>query len=292
MDIVYLNGEYLAADKAKISVFDRGFLFGDSVYEVIPYYGGESFQLEAHIQRLNISLAALNIQCDQNFSSITDHLVALNGSGNLSVYLQVSRGAANKRSHSISEQLAPTVFACTNRIVNNYCADADDVQGIKVIVCPDLRWQRCDIKSTNLLPNILVIEQAQKQGAQEALLMRDGKILEGASSNIFIVEGGQLVTPPSSHAILSGTTSQLIQKIAREQGMQLVFQDISYPRLIAADEVWISSSTRGLLPVLTIDELAVKDAQKGPVWKKLYALLANRQEALFTAASDLDVKIK
>ncbi len=280
MDIVYLNGQFIAADQAKISVFDRGFLFSDSVYEVIPFYAGEGFQLEQHIKRLKISLAALNISVEDNYTEIVQELVAKNKMTNCSVYLQVTRGADTKRRHSINESLKPTVFACINPIVNNYALAAAEVSGINVIVCEDLRWKRCDIKSTSLLPNILVIEQARQQGAKEALLINDGKVLEGASSNLFLVESNKIITPPSSHAILNGTTSQLVQQVARKQKIAVLHEDISYQRLIAADEVWITSSTRGLLPVLKVDDKFIAGGEKGAVWQKLYVLLAQAQAKL------------
>ncbi len=281
MDVVYLNGKYLAADQATVSVFDRGFLFSDSVYEVIPYYRGVGFQLAQHIDRLKKSLAALKIVIDIPFADITNQLVIKNGGANQSVYLQVSRGAGSKRTHAIDPHMQPTVFACTTPIVNNYCTLVADVFPVKVIVCDDLRWGRCDIKSTSLLPNILAMEQARQKNAHEALLQRGSLVLEGASSNLFIVEGQRLIAPVSSHAILSGTTSQLIKNIAVQEGISFVNQDISYARLIAADEVWISSSTRGLVPVNQVDEHLIGDGQKGTMWQRLYQLLAGHQRLLF-----------
>jgi D-alanine transaminase len=272
----------MAAEDAKISVFDRGFLFSDSVYEVIPFYAGAGFQLEEHITRLKTSLAALRINADIDFFEIVKNVVSKNGGGNRSVYLQVSRGAGVKRSHQIDSKMQPTIFACTNEIANNYLPELAHVVGIKVIVCEDLRWKRCDIKSTSLLPNILVIEQARQQNAQEALLMRDGCVLEGASSNLFIVENQKLVAPPSSHTILSGTTSQLVKTLAQENNIEIVHSNINYQRLVNADEVWISSSTRGVLPVVQVDDKIIADGQKGRVWAKLYQLLAQRQHALLT----------
>jgi D-alanine transaminase len=280
MDIVYLNGQFIAADQAKISVFDRGFLFSDSVYEVIPFYAGEGFQLEQHIERLKVSLAALSIESEDNYSEITHKLVTKNNIANCSVYLQVTRGADTKRRHSINESLKPTVFACINPIVNNYALVASDVSGIKVIVCEDLRWKRCDIKSTSLLPNILAIDQARQQGAQEALLINEGKVLEGASSNLFLVENNTIITPPSSHAILNGTTSQLVQQVAREQDIEILHEDISYQRLLSAQEVWITSSTRGLLPVLQVDDKKIAGGEKGVLWQNLYGLLGKAQAGL------------
>lgn len=279
MDIVYLNGQYLAADQAKVSVFDRGFLFADSVYEVIPFYAGTGFQLEEHIARLKISLEALYIQTDIDFSQIVNQLVSQNGGGDRSVYLQVTRGAGLKRSAVIDSDMPPTVFACSQPIINNYLPEQDLVNGVKVIVCEDLRWKRCDIKSTSLLPAILVMEQARQHSAHEALLMRDGYILEGASSNLFIVENQQLIAPPSSHSILNGTTSALVKKLAIDNDIQLVEDHIDYQRLIGADEVWISSSTRGILPVTQVDEHVIAH-EKGALWQRLYQLLAQRQSEL------------
>jgi D-alanine transaminase len=281
MDTIYLNGQYLASDQAKVSVFDRGFLFSDSVYEVIPYYQSHGFQLEQHIDRLKQSLAALNISVTIDFVEITDQLVKVNGGGNRSVYLQVSRGAGINRQQKIDPQMQPTVFACTTPIINNYTNDIEQVFPVKVIVCDDLRWGRCDIKSTSLLANILALQQAQQHHAHEALFLRDGFVLEGASSNLFIVEKNRLIAPVSSMKILSGTTSALIQKIAREHGVDFMTSDISYQRLISADEVWISSSTRGLLPVNQVDDLFIGRGVKGPLWKKLYELLAQYQQQLF-----------
>ena len=281
MDKVYLNGKFISADQAVISVFDRGFLFADSVYEVIPYYQGKSFQMELHLLRLQQSLSALNICADHNWRQISDQLVAINGAGNLSVYLQITRGAGKKRSQAIDINMQPTVFACTNPIENSYSAPLDSVAGIKVIVCEDLRWGRCDIKSNSLLPNILVMEQARLQGAQEALLQREGILLEGASSNLLIVEGAKLIAPASEHAILAGTTSSLVSKLAVENGIQYLQQSISYERLLAADEVWISSSTRGLLPVTQIDEHTLGCGAKGKMWRQMYQLLAAKQQLLF-----------
>jgi len=156
MNTVYLNGEFLPAEEAKVSVFDRGFLFGDSVYEVIPFYQGVGFRLQAHLDRLHHSLRAVRIKNEQHWEEILESLVARNGGGNLSVYLQVTRGSAGKRSHAYDDSLEPTVFACCTPIKDVWKAGVDSVVPLKAIVTEDLRWHRCDIKSTCLLPNILV----------------------------------------------------------------------------------------------------------------------------------------
>ena len=282
MNIVYLNGEYLPADKAQISVFDRGFLFGDSVYEVIPFYQGVGFRLTEHLARLEYSLRALQIQTVQDWEAILNLLVSQNGGGNLSVYLQVTRGAGDSRSHRYGDDLSPTVFACCTPIKDIYTAGPDDIVPMKVIVTADLRWHRCDVKSTCLLPNIMVVHQAQAQGADEALMMRDGKLTEGSSCNVFIVQQGVIYTPKRGSEILGGTTRELIMQLADEHAIPLQEVDIDYEMLKAADEVWISSSTRGVVPVIEIDGDQVGDGEKGPLWLAMFELFIRYQQKLMT----------
>ncbi|WP_372831269.1 aminotransferase class IV [Pontibacterium sp.] len=282
MNIVYLNGEYLPADQAQISVFDRGFLFGDSVYEVIPFYQGVGFRLTEHLARLEYSLRALQIQTVQDWEAILNLLVSQNGGGNLSVYLQVTRGAADSRSHRYGDDLSPTVFACCTPIKDIYTAGPDDIVPMKVIVTADLRWHRCDVKSTCLLPNIMVVHQAQAQDADEALMMRDGKLTEGSSCNVFIVQQGVIYTPKRGSEILGGTTRELIMQLADEHAIPLQEVDIDYEMLKAADEVWISSSTRGVVPVIEIDGDQVGDGEKGPLWLAMFELFIRYQQKLMT----------
>jgi len=285
-DIVYLNGQFLPSDQAKVSVFDRGFLFGDSVYEVIPFYQGVGFRLDEHLQRLEYSLRALRISVDIDIREVLSTLVASNGGGNMSVYLQITRGAAEKRSHVITEGLTPTVFACCQPIRDIYTDGSEAVSGIKVIVTADLRWRRCDIKSNGLLPNILVLQQAKEHHAQEALLQRDGHLTEGASCNFFIIERGVLYTPPLDTGILSGTTRALILEIADLQGIPRQECPIDYTRLINADEVWISSSTRAIVPVLQVDDQVIGNGKKGPLWKRFFEIFTRYQHDLMTGAND------
>ena len=282
METVYLNGEYVPAEQAKVSVFDRGFLFSDSVYEVIPFYQGVGFRVDEHLQRLDYSLRALRIDLDFDWASMLSRLVALNGGGNLSVYLQVTRGSAGKRVHAIDTNLVPTIFACCQPIRDIYQDGIECVEGIKVIVTADLRWHRCDIKSTSLLPNILVLQQAREAGAQEALLQRDGMLTEGASCNFFIVERGVIYTPPIGTEILSGTTRALILELAHKNRIPLQETDIDYQRLINADEVWISSSTRAIVPVLKVDDHVVGSGQKGPLWQRMFEIFTRYQHQLMT----------
>ncbi len=282
MNIVYLNGVYLPAEDAKISVFDRGFLFGDSVYEVMPYYQGVGFRLQEHLERLQHSLRALQIQLELDWETLLDELVWQNGGGNLSVYLQITRGSAGKRSHSYADDLQPTVFACCTPIRDIYKDGPEDIEPIRAIVTADLRWHRCDIKSTCLLPNILVVHQAQAQQADEALMMRDGKLTEGSSCNLFVIQRGVIYTPKRSSEILGGITRELILQLADEHGIPYQEVDLDYDALIGADEVWISSSTRGVVPVISVDDQPIGDGGKGPLWKDMFELFTRYQQKLMT----------
>lgn len=282
MDIVFLNGNFIAADQATVSVFDRGFLFGDSVYEVIPFYQEVGFRLDEHLKRLQYSLQALRIELEFDWQAMLSELVRRNGGGSLSVYLQVTRGSAGRRTHAIEQGLQPTIFACCQPIRDIYHEGVDQVDGINVIVTADLRWHRCDIKATNLLPNILVLQQAKESGAQEALLVRDGVLSEGASCNFFIVEQGVIYTPPQGSGILSGTTRELILSLSDWHGIPRQETDITYERLIAADEVWISSSTRGVVPVLQVDGYQIGNGLKGALWKRMFELFTRYQHQLIT----------
>lgn len=285
MEIVYLDGAFLSADQAKVSVFDRGFLFGDSVYEVIPFYQGVGFRLEEHLARLAHSLDALQIPHSDNLNEVLNKLVAQNGGGNMSVYVQITRGNAGKRSHAVTADITPTVFACCQPIAPIYETGPEMVEGARVIVTDDLRWQRCDIKANGLLANILAMRQAHEAGAAEALLQKEGWINEGSSSNVFIVEQGHVITPPLHKGILSGTTRALVLELAQQHGVQVTESNISYERLIGADEVWITSSTRGVLPVTTVDEYLIAGGQKGPLWLQIFQLFTRYQQGLMTGES-------
>lgn len=285
MEIVYLDGAFLPADQAKVSVFDRGFLFGDSVYEVIPFYQGVGFRLEEHLARLAHSLDALQIPHSDNLDEALNKLVAQNGGGNVSVYVQITRGNAGKRSHAVTADITPTVFACCQPIEPIYETGPEVIEGARVIVTDDLRWQRCDIKANGLLANILAMRQAHEAGAAEALLQKEGWINEGSSSNVFIVEQGHVITPPLHKGILSGTTRALVLELAQQHGVQVTESNISYERLIGADEVWITSSTRGVLPVTAVDEHPIAGGQKGPLWLQMFKLFTRYQQGLMTGES-------
>ncbi len=245
IDIVYLNGVYIPAAEAQISIFDRGFLFADSLYEVIPFYQGRGFRLQEHLQRLQRGLEAVEIDLQLNLEAICNEVVARNGGGNQGVYIQITRGAGRRRTQTIDPGMAPTVLVHSYPIQPSLVGDLSLMQGIAVVSVEDIRWQRCDIKTNGLMANILALQQAHRAGAQEAIMLRDEQVTEGTSSNVFIVSEGQILTPGGErHAILGGTTRSLILELAALHQLPCREAAVSSEALFSADEVWISSSTR------------------------------------------------
>lgn len=272
MATVYLNGDYLPAEQAKVSVFDRGFLLGDGVYEVIPVYQAHCFELDGHLDRLQRSLDGVRINnplSNAEWSDIIQTLIERNGGGDQSVYLQVTRGVA-PRDHLFPANIRPSVFVMSNPM--QPIPDAFKHQGIKCITLADIRWQRCDIKAITLLANSLLKQQAHEQGAQEALLIKDGHLTEGAASNAYIVKNGVIYTPAKSSELLPGITRDVVLRLAQRAGIEFHQQLITETELHDADEIWISSSTREVLPVTVLDEHPVGTGQPGPVWHALIAL--------------------
>lgn len=272
--IIYLNGNYLPLANAKISVLDRGFLFGDGVYEVIPCYQGQFFELAAHLDRLDNSLENIRLkspfnhqQCLEIFTPLVDDKL------NQSIYLQVTRGVADKRDHAIPANIQPTVFAMCSAI-----ADLSVIQqGIKCLTIDDTRWQMCNIKATTLLANILLRQEAIDQGCTEAILIKDDMITEGTASNVFAVIDDILITPPNNQEILPGITRTVILDLARANNIPLQETGIPLAALKQASEIWLSSSTRELLPVIELDGQAVGNGQAGPVWQTMMALFQDKK---------------
>jgi len=269
---VYLNGEFTPAESATVSVFDRGYLFGDGVYEVIPVYAGKVFLLQAHLQRLKNSLAAVRIDNphdDGQWQAIIEELILLNGQGDQAVYLQVTRGAA-PRDHVFPEGVSPGVFLMSNPLKP---VDASwKQQGIRTISVEDIRWQRCDIKAIALLANCLMKQRAQDAGAQEALLINAGMLTEGSASNAFVVIDGTIMTAPKSEKILPGITRDVVIELAHEAGIPLQESFVSEMALRQADEIWITSSTKEIVPVTQLDEQPVGKGVPGPVWQQMQTL--------------------
>ncbi|WKJ91482.1 D-amino acid aminotransferase [Methylomonas montana] len=274
---VYLNGEYLPLADAKVSVLDRGFLFGDGVYEVIPAYNGRLFRLDEHIARLNNSLAGIRLPMPQSvadWEAIFQPL--LEGDKDQYIYLQITRGYAPKRDHGFPEQVVPTVFAMCSEIK----PFAGRFNGIKAVTLDDTRWQLCNIKAITLLANILLRQEALDQGAAEAILVKNGYVSEGAASNLFVVIEGELITPPKNNEILPGITRDVILELAEANGIPYKEDIIALEALQTASEVWVASSTREILPVVELDGTPVGDGKPGPVWQRMDALLQAYKKSL------------
>ena len=272
MSIVYLNGEFMPATHARISPLDRGFVFADGIYEVIPVYHGHLFRLDDHLQRLDHSLEGIRLKQPLNhaqWEKILVELIVKNGGGDLSVYLQVTRGAA-PRDHAFPANASPTIFAMATPLKPLPQEILD--KGVAAITLEDIRWKYCHIKSIALLPNILLRQQALDEGAAEAILVRDGKITEGAASNVFIVSRNRLITPPKGPFLLPGITRDLVLELAQHHGIPAQEADISLKDLQDADEIWITSSTREIVPVTKLDGKPVRSGNPGPVWSRVTQL--------------------
>ena len=262
---VYLNGSYVPLAEAKISVLDRGFLFGDGVYEVIPVYGGRPFRLDEHLRRLEHSLAGIRMASPLSageWAAIFARLIE--GAHDQYLYLHVTRGAATKRDHAIPAEIEPTVFVMCSPIA------PIPAEGIRAITLDDIRWRWCHIKAITLLANVLLRQEAADHGAAEAILVRDGWVTEGAASNVFMVRDGGIVTPPKSHDILPGITRDLVLELAQEQGLACAERKFRREELETADEIWMSSSTREILPVVELNGAPVGGGKPGPLWRRMH----------------------
>jgi D-alanine transaminase len=269
----YLNGEYLALADAKVSVLDRGFLFGDGVYEVIPVYAGHLFEVDAHLGRLAYSLGEIGLANpldDAEWRAVLGELVRRNGGDNQALYLQVTRGADSRRDHGFPRDVPATVFAMSSRL--EPIPEARLAAGVTAITRDDSRWRRCDIKSTALLANVLLRQEAIDAEATDAILIRDGYATEGARSSLFICDGDKIYTPPQGNEVLPGITRQLVIQLARQHGLHCDETRIPEPLLRSAGEIWLTSSTREVLPVTRLDGKPVGMGSPGPHWHEIHAL--------------------
>ena len=276
---IYLNGAFLPPAQARVSVFDRGFVFGDGVYEVIPVFGGRLFRLPHHLARLGNSLREIRMTNPlpaAEWQRVFERLVEIQGGGELSIYLQITRGVA-PRDHAFPPNLVPTVFAYATPL--KY-PPAEQVEcGIAAITAPDIRWLRCDIKAIALLPNAMLRSQALDAGAAEAILLRDGFMTEGAASNIFVVRGGYLVTPPKGPLILPGVTRDLVLELARAHDVPCAEAAVSEAALRTAEEIWMTSSTKEILAVTRLDGKPIGSGKPGPLHARLLALYKEYKRA-------------
>lgn len=280
MNTVFLNGQFIKADQARISPDDRGFLFGDSIYEVTRWYGGYFLDLPGHAARLRRSLRETRIQWDESdlFEEISEELIHRNdlGSECAIVYFQVTRGAAPRTHAFPNPPVKPTVYGYARRHSIDTLACE---RGVGIWLVTDPRWNRCDIKSTALLANILPYQEAHDRGFAEVCFVRNGMVTEGAHSNIFFVRDEALYTHPDSNDILSGITRKLIIAIAAEHRIPVVEEAVASDMIPYMQEAFISNTTGEIVPVITVSDLAIGDGRPGPVTRKIQTLFRNFVQA-------------
>ena len=285
LPLCYLNGAYLPLAEARISPLDRGFLYADAVYEVLPVYAGRPFRFAAHSERLARSLAGIGMEDPHSraeWRAILATLIERNGGGDQYVYWQVTRGAQLGRTHAPLPHIPRTVFA--------FCAplpptSADALEkGVSCVTAADTRWARCDIKSTALLANVLLRQLSVQAAATETILLRDGELTEASASAVHVVLGGEVLMPPYSRRILPGTTRGALEEMAARAAIQWRVVPITEAQLRGADEVWISAATREVQAVTSIDGHAVGTGKPGPLWRRVYdELQRHKQELAGTA---------
>jgi D-alanine transaminase len=281
--MVFLNGKLLPIEEAKIPVLDRGFIFGDGVYELVPVYSRVAFRLDEHLARLERSLAETKIRNPYSRAQWRDiiyRLVDAQPFDDQGVYFQVTRGVA-KRDHSFPKDAEPTVFMMSNPLVT---PPRELVQkGGTAVSAQDNRWLRCDIKSISLIGNCLLRQLSAEAGAVETILFRDGKLTEASASNVFVVKRGVILSPPKSNLILPGITYDVVAELARANGVPLEFREVSEAEVRAADEIWVTSSSKEVLPVVTLDGAKVGDGRPGPVFARMYQLYQEFKQKVMRA---------
>jgi D-alanine transaminase len=281
LPLCYLNGAVLPLAEARISPLDRGFLYADGVYEVMPVYGGRPFRFSAHAERLTRSLAALRMDdphSREEWRAILGTLIERNGGGDCYVYWQVTRGAQNGRTHAPLPDIPRTVFA--------FCAPLPQpgaevlAHGIACITAPDTRWARCDVKSVALLANVLLRQESIDAGAAETILLRDGELTEASASAVHVVIGHEVLTPPNSRRILPGTTRSVVEEMAARAAVPCRAAPVTEAQLRAAEEIWVSAATREVQPVTRLDGRPVGTGEPGPRWRAVYEELQRYKREL------------
>jgi len=275
--IVYLNGEFLPLEEARIPVLDRGFIYGDGVYELIPVYGRRPFRLPHHLARLQRSLDGIrlaNPHTVAEWTALVTELVARQPFDDQGVYFQVTRGVA-KRDHTFPTGVAPTVFMMSNPLATPSAAQVE--RGVAVVTAEDNRWRRCDLKTISLVGNVLMRQLAADADAIETVMFRDGWLTEASASNVLIVTGGVIVAPPRDNLILPGITYDAAEEFARHAGFPFEMRPVAKSEALAADEMWLSSSTKEVLAVTRLDGAPFAGGAPGPMFKKLHAIFQQRK---------------
>ena len=284
--MVFLNGKFIPIDEARVPVLDRGFIFGDGVYELVPVYSRVPFRVEEHLARLERSLAATRIRnpySRDEWRDIIGQLVAKQPYEDQGVYFQVTRGVA-KRDHAFPQEATPTVFIMANPLVN---PPRDLVErGAAAVSAQDNRWHRCNIKSISLIGNILLRQLSADAGATETILFRDGHLTEAAACNVFVVQGGVIQGPPKSNLILPGITYDVVVELAQAAHLPLEIRDVSEAETRAADEIWITSSSKEVLAIVQLDGKPVGEGRPGPVFRRIYSLYQDFKQTVMRAGRE------
>ncbi len=278
---VYLNGDYLPLADARVPVLDRGFIFGDGVYEVIPVYAGRLFRLDEHLRRLGNSLDGVRIGKPMDnaaWQAMLEELISRQQyQGDAYIYMQITRGVA-PRDHACPANITPTVFAMCNPMTP--IDPALLASGIKAITLDDIRWQYCHLKTIALLPNILMKQQAVDEDATEAIMVRDGVVTEGTASNVFLVKHDTLFTPAAVKHLLPGITRDLVIELAQDNNIPCEEALIPEAWLNEAEEIWVTSSTREILPVTRLNDQPVGNGRPGPHWQRITAIYEDYKQSL------------
>ena len=275
--MIFLNGAWMPVEEAKVSVLDRGFIYGDGVYEYVPVINGKPYRLEGHLNRLSNSCKEIGLKnpySHAEWAALVDQIVEKNGAHDQGVYWQITRGVA-KRDHSFPVGVEPTVFMMSNPLPKLTQAQIDN--GVPCYTFPDTRWHRCHIKSISLLGNVLAKQYATEHGGAEVVMLRDGVLTEAAASNVFCVFGDTIVSALKDHHILVGITLDAVSELAKKAGMKLEVRPVKEAEMWAADEMWLSSSSKGVLAITKLDDKPIGNpahvGKPGPMFKKMFALV-------------------
>ncbi|NVK56181.1 MAG: aminotransferase class IV [Alteromonadaceae bacterium] len=287
MTIAYLNGEFIPLEQARISPLDRGFLFGDGIYEVIPSYEGRMVGFTQHMARLATGLAAIEINCEldsMQWQIITQRLISDNRAllgDNIGVYLHVSRGADTRRYHAYPKGVSPTIFGFAFALSEPAKPDRLTHPGASVSLTEDLRWQRCHIKSTALLGNVMHFQQGAQEGNVETILYNQhGEVTEASSSNVFIIKDGKAYTPPLDNQLLPGITRQLVLQCLSLASIDVTEKPVMVDELLSADEVWITSSGKEILPITKVNGQVIADGNVGAIWEQVFTVYSEQKFTL------------
>ncbi|MBI4989238.1 MAG: D-amino acid aminotransferase [Rhodocyclales bacterium] len=284
MSTVFLNGQFMPIAEAKVSAMDRGFLFGDGAYEVIPVYSRRPFRLAEHLARLRHTLDGIrldNPHGDAEWARLIGEIIARNAGEDQSVYLQITRGADTRRNHAFPARVTPTVYIMSEPLVTPPPSQRET--GIAAVSAPDVRWLRCDLKTTSLLANCLLRQLAADAGCVETILFRDGFMTEGAASNIFAVKHGVLLAPPKNHLMLPGITYDVVIELAAANGLPIEVRDVLEEEARTADELWMTSSTKEVLPITVLDGRFIGTGKPGPAFQMMYAWYQDFKQTVMRA---------